>query len=242
MRPRPSTIRASRSGWTFASRWIVAATYAARLELVPAQHGRALARDRREAEARVGHHVADDVDPPGDALGEQRLARALVGAEEELRRSVDRDPVVLLRHREVAAAEPRLDMRDGDAGVARRLCSRERRVRVAEDERPVGPLLRDRGSRSPAASSRRRRCAGRAGSAAPAARAPRRRRRRGPDPSVARCGGRPPRSRRRAARRRRGPDLMNCGRLPTTVRTFTEARLQWPAVRAVSSAGRAGDS
>ncbi len=27
-----------------------------------------------------------------------------------------------------------------------------------------------------------------------------------------------------------GPDLMNCGRLPTTERTFTSARLQWPPV------------
>ena len=114
---------------------------AAGLELVPASTRRALARDRREPEGGVGHHVADDVDPPGDPLGEQRLARALVGARSSAESGVDRDPVVLLGHREVAAAKAGLDVRDRHACVAGRLGAGERRVRVAEDERPVGPLL-----------------------------------------------------------------------------------------------------
>src|SRR5581483_12141171 len=56
---------------------------APRLELVALEDGGALARDRREPEARVGHHVADDLDPAGDALSAEGLARALVGTEEE---------------------------------------------------------------------------------------------------------------------------------------------------------------
>ncbi len=41
-------------------------------------------------------------------------------------------------------------MRDGNAGVPGRLGARARRVRVAEDERPVGPLLREhRSDRGP---------------------------------------------------------------------------------------------
>ena len=139
---------------------------AARLELVPSQHGRALARDRREAEARVGHHVADDVDPAADSLAEQRLARALVGAEEELR--------------------PRRRPRSGCAPPAsrgRRCGARPRRARPGRRRRPPPRSRRASSScrrrrassraaparsppRSPAASSRRRRCAGRAGSAA----------------------------------------------------------------------------
>ena len=71
-----------------------------------------------EPEARVGHHVADDLDAPGDALGDASVsARALVRAEQERREPVDLDPVALLRHREVAAAQPRLDVRDRHAGA-----------------------------------------------------------------------------------------------------------------------------
>ena len=113
------------------------------LELVPSEHRRALAGDRREPEAGVGHHVTDDVDAAADTLAEQRLARPLIGTEQERGHGVDGDPVVLLGHREVAAAEAGLDVRDGDSGVACRLGARAGRVRVAEDERPVGPLLRE---------------------------------------------------------------------------------------------------
>ncbi len=81
-------MRRSRSGRTFASRWTVATTYGPGAS----RRRHALARDRREAERRVGHHVADDLDPAGHALGPQRRARALVRAEEERRQPVDLDP------------------------------------------------------------------------------------------------------------------------------------------------------
>ena len=93
--------------------------------------------------------------------------------------------------------------------------------------RAPSPAARPRAPpRSPAASARRRRCAGRAGTPAPAARAPRRR---PAESSRSQCWpvcsvtSSMPASRSATAS---GPDLMNCGRLPTTERTFTSARLQ----------------
>ena len=108
------------------------------LEAEPLEDLRALARDRRELEARVRHHVADDLDPPRDALAAQDRGGALVRRQEQLGDAVDRDPVPLLRHREVAAPQPGLDVRDRD--LAGRLRARERRVRVAVDEHPVRAL------------------------------------------------------------------------------------------------------
>ena len=130
---------------TFASRWIVAHDVAAGLQAEPLEDPRALARDRREPEAGVGHHVADHGDRARDALGLERRARALVRAEQQRGDPVDRDPVPLLRHRQVAAAQPRLDVGDRYARRDRRLGAREGRVRVAVDERPVGPLALERG-------------------------------------------------------------------------------------------------
>src|SRR5579875_3227984 len=42
----------------------------ARLDALVAEDPRAPAGDRRELEARVGHHVADDLDPAADAFAE----------------------------------------------------------------------------------------------------------------------------------------------------------------------------
>ena len=69
-----------------------------------------LARDRCEQTVRIRHHVADDLRPPGDALSLEDRARALVRAQEEVSDAVDLDAVVLLRHRQIARAHPRLDM------------------------------------------------------------------------------------------------------------------------------------
>ncbi len=110
--------------------------------------GRAPPRDRLEEPCRVAHHVSDDLRAAGHALAGERLARALVGAEKELRQPVGLDPVSLLRHREVAAAEARLDVRERQSQPGGRECACERGVGVAVDEHPVGPLggqaLRDR--------------------------------------------------------------------------------------------------
>jgi hypothetical protein len=138
IRDRPSRIRCRRSGRTFASRWTVATAYAAGGEVERGQDRRAFARDRREPEARVRHHVADDLGPAAHALAAEDVARALVRCEQERGDPVDLHPVVLLRHRQVPASQPGLDV--GDRGVAGRPRPRQRRVGVAVDEHVVRPL------------------------------------------------------------------------------------------------------
>ena len=96
--------------------------------------------DRREAQRRVGHHVADDLGPTRHALAPKRLGRAPVGAEQQVGEPIDLDPCPLLGHREVTAPQPGLDVRDPDPRGMRRARARERRVRVAEHEDDVGPL------------------------------------------------------------------------------------------------------
>jgi len=66
----------------------------------------------------------------------QDRARALVGGEQERRDAVDLDPVALLRHREVSAAQSGLDVGDGEPGAGPR--PRQRRVRVSVDEDGIG--------------------------------------------------------------------------------------------------------
>ncbi len=102
-----------------------------------------LARDRREAKCCVGHHVTHHERRSADALGGERRDRALVGAEQKRREAVDLDPRPLLRHREVAAAETGLDVRQRDPRGGGRPRSGERGVRVAEDDDGVGPLRLD---------------------------------------------------------------------------------------------------
>ena len=119
----------------------------ARLELVPAQR----LSSGRGRSARAGKAASAITSPTtsiaaGNPFAEQRLPRAVVRGEEQRGDGVHRDPVVLLGHREVTAAQARLDVRDRHGGVAGGLGAGERRVRVPVDERPVGPLLReDRG-------------------------------------------------------------------------------------------------
>ena len=55
---------------------------AAGLDAESRERVRALSRDRREAEARVGHDVADNDGLPFDSLSGKACARAVVGAEE----------------------------------------------------------------------------------------------------------------------------------------------------------------
>ena len=116
---------------------------AAGLDAEPGEHVRAFACDRPEQPVRIGHHVADHERPPGDALALELQRRALVGAEEERRAPVDLDAVALLGHRHVEAPQPGLDVRERRR--PRRLGSGESRVRVAEHDDPVRPLVRDRG-------------------------------------------------------------------------------------------------
>ena len=79
---------------------------------------RALARDRQKDACGVGHDVADDLAATADAFRLELLGRALVGAEEEGRKLIDLHAVQLLRHREVEAAQARLDVRDRHSPAA----------------------------------------------------------------------------------------------------------------------------
>ena len=103
---------------------------------------RALDRDRQEEPRRVGHDVADDLAPAGNALRGELFRRPLVRTEEERRDPVDLDPVALLGHGEVERTQAGLDMRDGYRAC--RFGAGEGRVRVAVDEHPVRPLALDR--------------------------------------------------------------------------------------------------
>ena len=70
----------------------------------------------------------------------------LVGVqEEELGEVVGDDPVDLLGHRAVEAAQPRLDVADRDPELRGAERRRERRVDVAGDEHEVGPLVAQHG-------------------------------------------------------------------------------------------------
>jgi hypothetical protein len=83
------------------------------------RHRKRRSRDRCERRVRVGHHVADDVDPAHDASRSRASPRAVVRAEEEPRQAVRPRSGVLLGHRQVSAAEPGLDVRERDRASRR---------------------------------------------------------------------------------------------------------------------------
>ena len=116
----------------------------ARLEVERVEHVRPSRGEGSELERRVEHHVADDFAPARDALGRERLRRVLVRGEENRGQLVDLDAVPFLGHRQVTAAEPRLDVSLADSGVVGRERAGQRRVRVAEDEHDVRALGADR--------------------------------------------------------------------------------------------------
>ena len=90
----------------------------------------------------VDHRVADEVHAlVGDPLGAQVLDRLLAVEEEVLGEDVGDDPVDLLGHRAVEAAQAGLDVRDGDHGLGRGQRRGQGRVDVAGHDDEVGCLL-----------------------------------------------------------------------------------------------------
>ncbi len=131
--------------------------------------------------------------------------RPLVRREQKRGDAVDLDPVPLLGHRQVAAPQPGLDVRDRDRRRRAGPAAGERSSSCRRRRAPSPAAPRRRAPRSAAASRRRPRCAGRAGARAPGARAPRRRPATSRRPSAGPCGRRPRRSRRPAAPPRAAP-------------------------------------
>ena len=95
-----------------------------------------------ERDQGVDHRVADEVHAlVGDAFGAQVLDRLLAVQEEQLGEAVGDDPVDLLGHRQVEAAQAGLDVGDRDPHLDRGQRRRQGRVDVAGDDHQVGRLL-----------------------------------------------------------------------------------------------------
>ena len=173
---------------------------AAGLDAEALERPRAVARERREPEAGVGHHVADDLD-----RGRRRLRARACRASARPGRAGGRRC-----GRPRSGSAPRASRGRRCAGRPRRGRA-GRRLRRPRGRRRASSSCRRRRAPRPAAPPRARqrcpapsrpgrRCAGRAGTSARAGRAPRRRPPTARGRSAGRCGGRPPRSRPRAAR------------------------------------------
>ena len=94
-----------------------------------------------EGDQGVDHRVADEVHAlVGDPLGAQVLDRLVAVQEEQLGELVGDDPVQLLRHRAVEAAQAGLDVGDRYVHLRRGQRRRQGRVDVARDDDQVGLL------------------------------------------------------------------------------------------------------
>jgi hypothetical protein len=90
----------------------------------------------------VDHDVADQVDLlPGDALALQIPRTARLGAEEQVADRVREDPVDLLGHAAVEAAQAGLDVHQRDAQLHGDQAAGDRAVHVAHHEHGVRPVL-----------------------------------------------------------------------------------------------------
>ena len=196
--------------------------------------------DRFEQPRCIAHHVAHDLPSAGHALLLELRRGALVGAEEEGRQPVDLDPVSLFGHRQVEAAQPGLDVRDRHL-FARGVRPGQGRVRIAVDEHPVGPLrldhLADRRGHRYRVGRPQVEPVSRLGDAELVEEDLRH----GGSQCCPVCSTTSSIPASRSATES-GADLMNCGRFPTTESTFVTLATIRGASRAVSSAGRAGDS
>ena len=181
--------------------------------------------DRREAERRIRHDVTDHLGPAPDALVAERRDGPLVRAEEQGCEPVDLDPRALLRHREVAAAEARLDMGDRTPPRSRR--GRPQASSWCRRARPRRRAARRRRPREGVASAcRRRESAGRAGTPARRSRARRRTPRRARRPSAGPVWTTTSASPAARSASESGAALTNCGRLPTTVKDLMQSSVE----------------
>lgn len=91
----------------------------------------------------VEHHVADFMDVSGNAFPRKVGNRFARRAEQQITHVVRDDPIDLLRHRSVVAAETCFDMSHSDAQLRRAQRCRECGVRVAVREKHVRLLIKN---------------------------------------------------------------------------------------------------
>ena len=90
----------------------------------------------------VDHHVADQMDLlVGHPLAPQVARPALLGAEEQIADRVGQDPVDLLGHAAVEAAQAGLDVHQRDAQLHGDQAAGDRAVHVAHHQHRVRPVL-----------------------------------------------------------------------------------------------------
>ncbi len=104
------------------------------MQSLPCRHG-----SLQVPQERIDHHVADEVDAPVlDPLPEKVLAGASLGREQQIRKPIGQDPVDLLGHAVVEAAEARLDVNHGHPLLGRHQRAGDRGIDVADDENRDG--------------------------------------------------------------------------------------------------------
>ena len=94
-----------------------------------------------DAQAHVGHHVAGDECPFGQALGGEVAAGDLGGGQQQVCGVVGEDAVVLLGHAAVEGAQPGFEVGDLEVHLHRGEGAGEGGVGIAVDEGPVGLVL-----------------------------------------------------------------------------------------------------
>ena len=140
------------SGSRFSARWTVAKRYDARLELEARARSRRGAGSRPRAPsspttsrpiraARSCIRSPTRTTPVRDPLGAQVLDRGRRRREEPARQVVGDDPVDLLGHPPIEAAQAGLDVRDGQPELGGDQRAGQRRVRVAVDQDGVRPTI-----------------------------------------------------------------------------------------------------
>ena len=90
----------------------------------------------------------------GDAFGGEVARRRVARAQQEVRQVIGDDPVDLLGHAAVEAAQPGLDVSDGHEQLRGRQRTGQRGVRIAVDQEPVRTFGDAARLRSPSASRR----------------------------------------------------------------------------------------
>ena len=104
---------------------------------------RRLLRSFEAAEQCINHHIADEADLFGrDAFAPQVFIGVARRREQEVGKRVGDEAVDLFGHLSVAAAQARFNVCDANRHLGGDQRCRHRRVDIAHDDHPVGPLIK----------------------------------------------------------------------------------------------------